>query len=378
MQKLKQEKGITLIALIVTIIILLILASVTISILLGENGLLNTVQEAAIKQKMAEETELIKVSYAGLDIDYRVYDTEIKAKKLEEEINHSKAAKVEEVESMPEGGMLVDNGVTEGILCKVTMEYEYYIYLPGVALEAGLWKNGSLVYSWQELKDIHWLTVDEAGNAKLINDPALIDGDLVVHQEATSLSGVGAPYTNLLSIKTLGSLTSLGGFHRSGLVWLDLNCEGINLSYTFAQCESLTEVNIKGNVANLNGTFANCTNLTEVNISGNIERMDSTFTNASVEKVKIIGNIESMSSTFNSCNLTQINIEGNVTNMNGTFSNCAGLEEAVFNCSIDIIEGPGGAFPTTIKKIVFNKHVGDLKRNFSTVEYKQSRRGDNI
>lgn len=220
MQKLKQEKGITLIALVITIVLLLILASVTISVLLGENGLLNTVQEAAIKQKMAEETELIKVSYAGLDIDYRVFDTEIKAKKLEEEINHSKSAKVEEVESMPEDGMLVDNGVTEGILCKVTMEYVYYIYLPGVTQEAGLWKDGSLVYSWQELKDMNWLTVDEAGNARLTNNPALMDGDLVVHQEATSLAGIGGGYTNLLSIKTLGVIKSCTNFRWYGFYWI--------------------------------------------------------------------------------------------------------------------------------------------------------------
>ena len=40
------EKGITLIALVVTIIILLILAGITINMLLGENGIIRTAQEA--------------------------------------------------------------------------------------------------------------------------------------------------------------------------------------------------------------------------------------------------------------------------------------------------------------------------------------------
>ena len=40
------EKGITLIALVVTIIIILILAGITINMLLGENGIIRTAQEA--------------------------------------------------------------------------------------------------------------------------------------------------------------------------------------------------------------------------------------------------------------------------------------------------------------------------------------------
>ena len=42
----KTEKGITLIALVVTIVILLILSGVTINMLLGEDGIIRTAQEA--------------------------------------------------------------------------------------------------------------------------------------------------------------------------------------------------------------------------------------------------------------------------------------------------------------------------------------------
>lgn len=44
----KKENAITLIALVITIIILLILAGVTINILIGENGLFNTAKNATI------------------------------------------------------------------------------------------------------------------------------------------------------------------------------------------------------------------------------------------------------------------------------------------------------------------------------------------
>ena len=59
-QKLK-EKGITLIALVVTIIILLILVGVTISQLSGENGLISKAKEATKKYKNASEEELIQL-----------------------------------------------------------------------------------------------------------------------------------------------------------------------------------------------------------------------------------------------------------------------------------------------------------------------------
>ena len=40
------NKGITLIALIITIVVMLILVAVTLSIALGENGMINSTQEA--------------------------------------------------------------------------------------------------------------------------------------------------------------------------------------------------------------------------------------------------------------------------------------------------------------------------------------------
>lgn len=43
---LKGQKGITLVALVITIIVLLILAGITISLTLGEHGILNMAKEA--------------------------------------------------------------------------------------------------------------------------------------------------------------------------------------------------------------------------------------------------------------------------------------------------------------------------------------------
>ena len=63
--KITKTNGITLIALVITIIVLLILAGVTIAILTGDNGILNKATEASEKTKIAEEEEKVKLSATG-------------------------------------------------------------------------------------------------------------------------------------------------------------------------------------------------------------------------------------------------------------------------------------------------------------------------
>ena len=65
MNKIKSTKGITLISLVVTIIILLILAGVTIATLMGDNGLINKAKDAKIKTEIASIKEQIQIDIIG-------------------------------------------------------------------------------------------------------------------------------------------------------------------------------------------------------------------------------------------------------------------------------------------------------------------------
>ena len=56
-KELKSKKGITLIALVVTIVVLLILAGITINLVFSENGIIKKAKEAAEAQKQAEESD---------------------------------------------------------------------------------------------------------------------------------------------------------------------------------------------------------------------------------------------------------------------------------------------------------------------------------
>ena len=66
---LKQQKGITLVALIITIIVLLILAGVTISLVLGDNGILNHAQDAGERYQNAANNETKLLNQAGTWMD---------------------------------------------------------------------------------------------------------------------------------------------------------------------------------------------------------------------------------------------------------------------------------------------------------------------
>ena len=63
--KKSKETGITLIALVVTIVVLLILAGISISMLTGENGVITQAKKAKEETEIAEEKEAVQIAYTG-------------------------------------------------------------------------------------------------------------------------------------------------------------------------------------------------------------------------------------------------------------------------------------------------------------------------
>ena len=87
-KKLKSEKGITLIALIITIIVLLILAGVSIITLTGENGTITRVQTAKKQSEKGKLEEEVKLAITNLQIEenQREMTQEEKRAELEKEL----------------------------------------------------------------------------------------------------------------------------------------------------------------------------------------------------------------------------------------------------------------------------------------------------
>ena len=65
-----KNRGITLIALVVTVIVILVLAGVSISMLTGENGILNRTAEAKEKTNDSQDLEYLKLKATEALMDY--------------------------------------------------------------------------------------------------------------------------------------------------------------------------------------------------------------------------------------------------------------------------------------------------------------------
>ena len=96
----RNEEGITLIALVITIIVLLILAGVSIAMLTGENGILTQAQNAKEETSIAEEKEQIALAYNAAIA--KKQSTDITAKELDDElkVNDAGATATEDGENI--------------------------------------------------------------------------------------------------------------------------------------------------------------------------------------------------------------------------------------------------------------------------------------
>lgn len=71
-----KNSGVTLIALIITIIVLLILAGVTIAMIVGDNGILNQAANAKIQTEQASIIEAIELAYSDYEVEMKTIDLE--------------------------------------------------------------------------------------------------------------------------------------------------------------------------------------------------------------------------------------------------------------------------------------------------------------
>ena len=130
----KSTKGITLIALVVTIIILLILAGVSIAMLTGNNGILTQGKRAKEETTVGHEKEAVQMAYAGA-----------KAKKLGEEVT---AEDVNEQLTINGENATATEG-TNKIIVTFTSGKVYTIDQSGKITQKTPAKKGTLAYMYE-------------------------------------------------------------------------------------------------------------------------------------------------------------------------------------------------------------------------------------
>ena len=93
-ERVKSKKGVTLIALVITIIVLLILAGVTIATLTGDNGILTKAQSTKIQSERASIKEQIELAVVASRINDNL-DASIDTTVLETELNEINGLNIE-------------------------------------------------------------------------------------------------------------------------------------------------------------------------------------------------------------------------------------------------------------------------------------------
>lgn len=82
----KREKGVTMISLVVTIIVLLILAGISIAMLTGDNGLITKANQAKRQTDIAQAREFVELKWIEIQQDIGTRNPEELANKLQEEL----------------------------------------------------------------------------------------------------------------------------------------------------------------------------------------------------------------------------------------------------------------------------------------------------
>ena len=363
----KKENGITLIALVITIIVLLILAGVSIAMLTGQNGILAQAQKASEQTEIASEEEKVKLSSVAAlarDNGQEIIQTNLE-EELEKYFNISDFSVTTGTNESGENGFIVT--VTEN----VEEGRKYFVSEKGVVeqytesqvsgltdIYVSLYTDGTLVFSnndqpiegktleksygnikdkvfdinqdgeW-ELPNVPWFELENISSEEellsQISKVTKIDITTKIVPKNTSVW-----FAYLMNLQEIDGLENLdtsnvtnmcGMFLGCGLTSIDLssfNTSNVtDMSGMFNECSGLTSLNLSSfntsNVTNMSGMFYGCSGLTSLNLSS--------FNTS---------NVTDMSGMFTKCSgLTSLNLSSfntyNVTDMSWMFYGCSGL-----------------------------------------------------
>ena len=84
MKKNQKQKGITLIALVISIIVILIIAGISISLVTGNNGILSQTSKAVLKNREKQAEEEVQMAWASVTTEYMSKWTMDSSRKLDQ------------------------------------------------------------------------------------------------------------------------------------------------------------------------------------------------------------------------------------------------------------------------------------------------------
>ena len=331
---LKKQKGITLIALVVTIVVLLILAGVTISLILDENGIIAKSKDARNSAIESDEKEKVEMAYVSAALK-KLGDT-VTAEELQEELDSSVGTGKTDVTtngddtlnvlfSDTEHNFNVDEGKVEKakpITNNYGEDWEVaWTYTNGVwsnqinrgekaegDVVAKFYKTGNRIkpdgFTWSNTGDV--FTFEEGDEYRLVVEGNGPIGDLGT-AEGTNITSAFAWFLQSAMYMKGATDTCIMPYVKELVI-----CNGITSigNYAFCGASSLEKLSIANTVTNIGDyAFLYDVNLANVKLPNKIENIGYTaFKETKIQNITIPNSVKKLSGAiFANCgNLARI------------------------------------------------------------------------
>ena len=375
---LRKKRGITVISLVVTIIILLLLAGIVVIMLTGDNGVLTRSGEAKEKIRYAEIEEKLKLSkLATLTQGNNQFNLDLFQDELEKmgEFDLEKSADrllavtknekyLFEIDS---NGNIEYKGIQEEVLPtankymiirddnKAFWQEQYRTKITKVITKYSMYVPNDIIEQWDvsASKEVPGSVI-----AYLVDDGNEEKEGYVLYICADGRIKVPSIY-NPPQYRFKSFFQNFTALEQCDLIAFNTE-DATNMDSMFSGCSSLTSVNLKyfdtKNVKTMQSMFAVCLSLTTLDLTSfdtsSLENMNSMFTSGSpstkmsLTTIKGIENfntqnVKYMESVFKGCNyLTGLDLSRwntkEVTTMKEMFYNCASLSGTLDFSSWDI------------------------------------------
>ena len=325
--KFKNAKGITLIALVITIIVLLILAGVTIATLTGENGILTQASNAREKNKISQAEEEVELAFQVLKIQ-------------EQARNLNEDEKIEIVQN--ELKRSYPEQETKSTITKSGTIYP--VEHKGYKFEV------NEKYEVSQAKAFDSKEWDKKATSE---DCFVWDGNTIIGYNAEPLSGV-------ISIRIPSRCTAIRSDFNTAWEGYRLFVGGIARveipetvteigDYAFLGFDAMESITIPDSVITLGeGVFINCTNLANVTLSNNLKSIGSQAFGTwgidhpkceSLKSIVIPDSVETIEdSAFEYCrNLESVTLPKNLKKIGGSAFYRCNLQKIVIPESVTTI-----------------------------------------
>ena len=348
------QRGITLIALVVTIIVLMIISGIAVATLMGDNGIIKRAGDAKILTERAEIVENAKMDILGKLTEN---SGEISEKELKD-ILIEYGALSEDEENILDKTLTTTKGNYEITVNEI---YNGSLKTPN----AGLFNadTGELIYSWDKLLKLgNMINVNNGVLSRraftIPNDIAKVKLVITDDGTVTSIDHMGlSDISKLKEVDIPASINSISGsaFARDSDLEIVKIADNSTISTiensAFASCESLTSIKLPKSITTIGEAAFARSSLNNIELHENITSIGrNAFQNCNnLTSVKILDSSTAIADmAFNGCtNLTNVELSKNTISIGElAFGGCSNLTITV---------------PSTINS-VGNKAFGGVKQ----------------